>query len=86
MQQHWSGYLNAIGAQKSPQTSMPTVAPYETTSSQVGVTGFMDLTPKNPQIQSKFDAMQKTWQGSAAAEAAVAGGLFKAEAMPIEHK
>ena len=57
MQQHWSGYLNALGAQKIPQTSMPTAAPYDTSSEEKGVTGFMDLSAKQPQIQARYDAM-----------------------------
>lgn len=86
MQQHWSGYLNALGAQKIPQTSMPDVAPYETSSNQTGVTGFMDLFPKQPQIQAKYDAMQGTWEGPAAAEKAISKGVFRTEAMPIQQK
>lgn len=86
MQQHWQGYITALGAQKTPQTSMPDVAPYETSSKQTGVTGFMDLLVKQPQIQAKYDAMQGTWEGPAAAENAVSKGVFKAEAMPIQQK
>lgn len=86
MQQHWTGYLAALGAQKTPQTSMPDVAPYETSSNQTGVSGFMDLTPKQPQIQAKYDAMQGTWEGPAAADKALINGLFKTEAMPINQK
>ena len=86
MQQHWTGYLSALGAQKPPQTSMPDVAPYETSSSQTGVTGFMDLFPKQPQIQARYDAMQGTWQGVSATDKALSKGLFKTEAMPIQQK
>lgn len=86
MEQHWSGYLAALGAQKVPQTSMPTAAPYETSSSQMGVTGFLDLTPSQPQIQARYDAMQGTWEGPAAADKAISKGLFKTEAMPIQQK
>lgn len=86
MQQHWSGYLSALGAQKPPQTSMPDVAPYETSSNQTGVTGFMDLFPKQPQIQARYDAMQGTWEGPQASDEALTKGLFKTEAMPLEQK
>jgi len=86
MQQHWTGYLSALGAQKIPQTTMPDVAPYETSSNQTGVTGFMDLFPKQPQIQAKYDAMQGTWEGPAAADKAISKGLFKTESMPIQQK
>jgi len=86
MQAHWSGYLCALGAQKTPQTTMPTVAPYETSSNQLGVSGFMDLLPKQPQIQAKYDAMQGTWEGPQAADTAISKGLFKTEAMPLQQK
>lgn len=86
MQQHWTGYLSALGSQKPPQTTMPGVAPYETSSNQTGVTGFMDLFPKQPQIQARYDAMQGTFEGPAAAEKAVAKGIFKAESMPVNTK
>ncbi len=86
MEQHWQGYLAALGAQKIPKTSMPAVAPYETSSSQTGVTGFMDLTPAQPQIQARYDAMQGTWEGPSAADKALTSGLFKTEAMPIQQK
>lgn len=86
MQQHWTGYLNALGAQKIPQTSMPAVAPYETSSNQTGVSGFFDLKPAQPQIQAKYDAMQGTWEGPTAADNALSSGIFKTEAMPINQK
>jgi hypothetical protein len=86
MQQHWSGYLNAVAGQKTPQTSMPTTAPYETSSSEKGVSGFMDLLVKQPQIQARYDAMQGTWEGPAAADKAISQGVFKTEAMPIQQK
>lgn len=86
MQQHWTGYLNALGAQKVPQTSMPTTAPYETSSSETGVTGFMDLLVKQPKIQAKYDAMQGTWEGPEAADKSISKGVFKTEVMPINQK
>lgn len=86
MQQHWSGYLNAVAGQKTPQTSMPTTAPYDTSSNERGVSGFMDLLVKNPKIQARYDAMQGTWEGPAAADKAISDGVFKTEAMPIQQK
>jgi len=86
MQQHWSGYLNALAGQKVPQTTMPTTAPYETSSSEKGVTGFMDLLVKDPKIQARYDAMQGTFEGPAAADAAISKGVFKTESMPIQQK
>ena len=86
MEQHWAGYLKALGETKVPATSMPTVAPYETSSNETGVTGFLDIFSKQPQIQAKYDAMQGTWEGPAAAEKAISSGVFKTESMPIKHK
>ncbi len=86
MQQHWEGYMKALGAQKIPQTTMPSVAPYETSSSEKGVAGFMDLNPGQPQIQARYDAMQGSWEGVSATDKALSKGLFKTEAMPIQQK
>ena len=86
MQQHWSGYLNAVSGQKVPKTTMPTAAPYDTSSEEKGVTGFMDLSAKQPKIQAQYDAMQGTWEGPEAADKSLQKGLFKTEAMPINQK
>lgn len=86
MEQHWSGYLTALGSQKIPATSMPSVAPYETSSNQLGVSGFGDLIPSKPEIQARYDAMQGTWEGPQAADMALSKGLFKADSMPINQK
>jgi hypothetical protein len=86
MEQHWTGYLKALGEAKVPATTMPSVAPYETSSNQTGVTGFMDLIPSKPQIQARYDAMQGTWEGPQAADMALSKGLFKTDAMPIQQK
>lgn len=86
MQDHWQGYITALGAQKIPSTTMPDVAPYETSSNQTGVTGFGDILPKQPEIQAKYDAMQGSWEGVSATDKALSKGLFKTEAMPIQQK
>lgn len=86
MQQHWEGYMKALSGQKLPSTSMPETAPYETSSSATGKVGFMDLLVRQPQIQARYDAMQGTWEGPAAADAAISQGVFKAESMPVEQK
>ena len=88
MQNHWSGYITALGQNSHPSTTMPTVAPYETSSSQTGKTGFMDLlvNPQRQEIQARYDAMQGTWEGPQAADKAISKGLFKAESMPVGQK
>lgn len=86
MQQHWEGYITAIGGQKTPQTSMPQVVPYETTSSETGKTGFMDLllSPAQKQIQARYDAMSGSWEGVDASEANAS--LFKTEHAPLKQQ
>lgn len=86
MEQHWSGYLKALGEAKVPATSMPSVAPYETSSSERGVSGFLDLQPAQPQIQARYDAMQGTWEGPSAADKAISTSVFKTDFMPINQK
>lgn len=88
MLSHWEGYMKALGAQKIPNTTMPQVAPYETSSSATGKTGFMDLLVSPPQqaIQARYDAMQGSWEGVSPSESAATSNLFKAESMPIQQK
>lgn len=86
MEQHWSGYLKALGESKVPATTMPSVAPYETSSNQTGTSGFLDIFSKQPQIQARYDAMQGTWEGPAAADKAISTGVFRTESMPITQK
>ena len=82
--QHWSEYITALNKQSLPATSMPQVAPYETSSSEKGKVGFMDLIEKQPEIQARYDAMKGTWEGPEASENAVLKGLFKSEHMPLD--
>ena len=82
MKQHWSGYLNALGATPKP-VSTNTIA-FPTTSDKLGVSGFLDLTPKNPEIQARYDAMSLKWEGVSASDKAMfSKGLFKADALPF---
>ena len=64
---HWSGYINAIG--KMTPTSSNTI-PFETSSSKIGVSGFLDLKPKDDKFQPRYDAMSGSWEGVAASEKA----------------
>jgi hypothetical protein len=85
MEQHWSGYLNALGNKNQiPQTSMEPVEIYPTSSSKIGVSGFLDLKPQNPKVQAKYDAMSGSWEGVQASEAATKYGVFKADSLPVE--
>lgn len=82
--QNWKDYIIALNQQSLPAASMPQVAPYETSSSQKGKTGFMDLIEQKPEIQARYDAMKGTWEGPEATEKAVLQGVFKSEHMPLE--
>ena len=66
MKAHWDGYLKALG--KSPQPTSTNTIPLETSSSAIGVSGFLDLKPKQPEIQAKYDAMSGSWEGISASE------------------
>jgi len=81
MQNHWEGYLNAVGGTPVPSSSMP--APYLTSDPTKGTSGFLDLPVKQPDIQAKYDAMSGSWAGVEASTAAVKNGMFSTEAMPI---
>lgn len=84
--QNWKDYIIALNKQSLPAASMPQVAPYETSSSEKGKTGFMDLIEQKPEIQARYDAMKGTWEGPEASEQAVMQGVFKTEFMPLEQK
>jgi hypothetical protein len=74
--------LNAVGGTPVPASSMP--APYPTSDTSKGKTGFLDLAEKRPEIQARYDAMAGSWQGVQASEGAITSGVFKTEAMPLD--
>jgi len=84
MDKHWSGYLNAVSGMSAPQTSMPMPAPYPSTDTSTGTSGFLDLLVKRPDVQKRYDAMEGSWEGVNASEAAISSGVFKAESMPVQ--
>jgi len=84
MDKHWSGYLNAVGANPVPQTSMPAPSPYPTSDPTPGTSGFLDLPVKKPDIQARYDAMSGSWAGVEASTSAISSGVFKAESMPVD--
>jgi len=81
MEKHWSGFLNAVSSKQIPQTSK--VDPYPNTDSSTGKTGFLDVMPRNVNLQAKYDAMSGSWAGVDASNKAVSQGLFKSEAAPV---
>jgi len=40
-------------------------------------TGFKEFSPRDPETQAKYDAMQATWQGVESSDKAIAAGLYK---------
>lgn len=82
---HWEQYLKGIGATLKPSsTTSVTSAP--TTSSKIGVSGFLDLkpNPSNAEFQARYDAMSGSWEGVSASEKAVLKSRTdKTEFMPI---
>jgi hypothetical protein len=76
MQKHWQGYITALGSTPIPSSSNPPVGTFGAVS---GETGFLDLNPKKPEIQARYDAMSGSWEGVHASEAAAKSGIFKTE-------
>jgi len=44
---------------------------------QTPATGFKEFTPRDPDTQAKYDAMQSSWQGVESSDKAIAAGLYK---------
>lgn len=79
MQKHWSGFLNAVSSKQIPQAS--NVAPYPTTDSNTGNSGFLDVMSRK--VQSKYDPMSANWVGPDASNKALNNGNFKSESAPV---
>ena len=84
MESNWTGYTQAVATQDHPICASPPIAKYGATSGDKSWTGFQPLTPANPELQAKYDAMSGTWEGVAPTNAALINGLFSSEAMPVE--
>jgi hypothetical protein len=39
-------------------------------------TGFLEFSPRDPEVQAKYDAMQATWQGVESSDKAIAAGMY----------
>jgi hypothetical protein len=75
---HWKGFITALGSNPIPSSSHPEVGTFRSTGTG-GDTGFLDLNPKKPEIQARYDAMNGSWEGIKASEAAVKAGIFKTD-------
>jgi hypothetical protein len=60
--------------------------PYQTSSSEPGLTGFQDLKPANPQLQARYDAMSSQWEGIKPSNGDVFQTLPKSETAPAFSK
>jgi len=87
MKDHWGGYINALGKTGTP-TSTNSIQ-FQNTSTQIGVSGFLDLKPTNinSQFQARYDAMSGSWEGVSASEkATLKQKSDKTEFMPYSMK
>jgi hypothetical protein len=75
MQNHWQGYITALSATPIPSSSHPAVATFKPSDD----TGFLNLNPKNSEVQARYDAMSASWEGVNASNAAAKSGVFKTE-------
>jgi len=78
---HWSGFITALGKSTIPASG----GAFETSSSKIGVSGFLDLKPVNTSFQAKYDAMSGSWEGVHASEKATLNQKAdKTEFMPYQ--
>jgi hypothetical protein len=60
--------------------TVPTTAQYASYEKSVSKfsapTGFLEFSPRNPNVQAKYDAMQSSWQGVESSDKAIASGLY----------
>lgn len=82
MDKQVSDYQSALNDQLLPTS---TSAVYLTSSSEKGIVGFQDLTPYQPDVQARYDAMSGSWEGVKAAKS-YAKNIAKAQAGPAESK
>jgi hypothetical protein len=70
LKNHWNGYLNAVGKTITPSSTNS--IPYQTSSTKIGVSGFLDVKPTSTgaQFQPRYDAMAGSWEGVSASEKA----------------
>jgi len=76
MQNHWQGYITALSATPIPSSSHPAVGTFKPSDDP---TGFLNLNPKNSEVQARYDAMNPSWEGVTASNAAVKSGVFTTE-------
>jgi hypothetical protein len=81
----WSGYVDGVKQEPLPICSQPPVEKYLATDNKSGWwTGFQDLTPANPELQAKYDAMSESWLGVKPTDKALVQGLFTSQPSPVD--
>jgi len=82
----WSGYLDGVSKDSIPICSNPPIQKYPATADpkQGWWTGFQDLTPANPELQAKYDAMSATWMGIKPTDKAIVQGIFSSQPSPLD--
>jgi hypothetical protein len=81
----WLGYTAAMEKDLTPICSEPPGHKYPATESKTTWwTGFQDLTPANPELQAKYDAMSDKWAGINPTNKAVVNGLFSSQPSPLD--
>lgn len=81
----WLGYVSGFEKDITPICSNPPIEKYPATDNKHGWwTGFQDLTPANPELQAKYDAMSETWAGVKPTNEAVIQGLFSSQPSPVD--
>ena len=83
MDQQWNKYKDAVKGYELPSSTTKPVIPYETSSSEVGVAGFQDLKPANPDLQAQYDAMSPNWNGITGANPSVYRNVASSESAPV---
>lgn len=79
MQSHWNGYLNALGAQRPPKTTIDLGSFLQTSQTS----GFEPVAVINKDAQKKYDAMSASWMGVQASESAAQSSVYKTSFMPV---
>ena len=84
MDQQWLKYNASLGDQTLPVST--SAQPYQTSSSEIGVSGFHDLKPSNPEVQARYDAMSPNWNGITGANPSVYKSIATTESAPVNSK
>jgi hypothetical protein len=85
MEAQLQGYNAGIADYTLPKSTMAP-APYQTSSSEPGLTGFRDLKPANPVVQARYDAMSPNWEGITATNSYIFQTVPKSQAAPTTQK